>query len=447
MAFDTQIPELFRTWLMLRDLRAGTTRSPDALRETQDLLLRDTVAHAARNVRFYRRFWADAGFDAAAFGGLEDLGQIPILPSAYLKSLPEEERPLDAGFDRSRATYLDTSGSSGNKLRIWKSPDEERARRAVGLRIWFEHGFRWHHMTAQFQIAIGPSLFLQRLGISRKVWISTALPIETQRQQLLQSKADVIVGTPTALRRMAYALSDRGLKPKTPTVIFGAGELLDTETTTIVEEVFGVAPVGVYGQTEVGFMAWQCTHRQGFHLNADTHIVEVLADGKPAEPGEIGRIVVTDLHARTMPFIRYDTGDYAVLADGLCACGRTLPLLASIEGRATEMFTTPSGARLTMKSVINHAAKVLRLGSYRLHQKSIGRFLLELAPDGLMGNTQEPDALQHLRRLLGDVEIEVRHVPPFEPTGTGKTKSLSVEPSIVETAVKNGRAVPKHESN
>ena len=44
-----------------------------------------------------------------------------------------------------------------------------------------------------------------------------------------------------------------------------------------------------------------------------------------------------------MPLIRYDTGDRAARDDGQCACGRTLPLLRGIEGRADDVGYTRDG--------------------------------------------------------------------------------------------------------
>jgi phenylacetate-CoA ligase len=400
---------------------------PERLRSLQDRLLRDAVAHAHGNVPFYRRFWNEGGFDATHFAGLSDLTKIPMLTADTLKALPEAELPLITGLDPGRATHLDSSGSSGKKLRIWKSPVEERVRRAVGLRIWFEHGFRWGHTTAQFQVDAGASLLLQRFGISRKVWISTVLPIGEQKRRFLEAKADVVVGTPTALRRLAYALSNSGMTPKQPTVIFGAGELMDEETIAIVRQVLGREPVAIYGQTEVGYIAWQCEERGAFHVSADTHLVEVWADGRPAAPGELGQVVITDLTARTMPFLRYATGDWAVAAAEPCACGASLPIIASIEGRDREAIPLANGNTLTMRTVINHASKCLRLGAYRLHRLSADRFRLELADGALVDETAddaEAVAVKHLQQLLGDVDIKVDHVAPWRPTGTGKTKTI-----------------------
>jgi phenylacetate-CoA ligase len=45
-----------------------------------------------------------------------------------------------------------------------------------------------------------------------------------------------------------------------------------------------------------------------------------------------------------MPLIRYDIGDFAEVGPP-CGCGRTLPVVTRIMGRARHMLTTPDGAR------------------------------------------------------------------------------------------------------
>jgi phenylacetate-coenzyme A ligase PaaK-like adenylate-forming protein len=416
------------------DLRSNVTRSPANLRSLQDHLFRAAIIHAYSNVPFYRRVWDEAGVDVQAMRGIQDLDRIPIITAPMVREAAKLGELLAQGVDLSSCTYLETSGSSGAALRIWKRPLEERVRRAVGLRIWFEHGFRWRHNTAQFQIKPGPSHLLQRFGISRKTWISTARSIEEQLAQLVEAKADVVVGTATALRRIARASEAAQVTLKRPRVVFCAGELVDAETRQLVMRVFSREPVGLYGQTEVGYIAWQCEQRGSFHVNADTHFVEVLRDGIPAHPGELGTIVVTDLRARTMPLLRYNTADLAMAASGGCSCGRHLPLLGSIEGRKRASILLRDGRLLTTRMILDHLAGTLRLGEYRLYQESLRKFRLEMTCHALDGHpgleNMDPDSqahltvLRHLRKLLGEVDLSISIVKPWPADGTGKTQAI-----------------------
>lgn len=413
--------ENLRTWAELRGLRANVRSSPQRLRDLQDALLREAVLHAYRSVAFYRRMWNEAGFHPSQVSGVADLKHLPIITAPMVREAAERGDLLAEGVDTRRCTHLDSSGSSGRALRIWKRPLEERVRRAVGLRIWFEHGFSWRDVTVQFQIKPGPAHPLQRLGIGRKVWISTAQPIRAQVQAFVAAEADVVVGTATALRNIARALQDAGLSLRPPRIVFCAGEWLDPETRRLVNEGLHADPIALYGQTEVGYVAWECEQRAGLHINADTHLVEVLRNGEDAREGELGHIVITDLRTRTMPLLRYATGDLGTAASP-CPCGRSFPRLASIEGRARSSVLLADGRTVTSRTIIQRLAGCLRLGHYRLHQRGVDQFRLELAAPVQEDGVHR--ALGHLFDLLGEVELTVDRVAPWPADGTGKTHTI-----------------------
>jgi phenylacetate-CoA ligase len=163
---------------------------------------------------------------------------------------------------------------------------------------------------------------------------------------------------------------------------------MDTETVRVVRRVFGIDPIALYGQTEVGYVAWQCERRDMFHLNADTHLVEVASNGRQAVPGELGTVVITDLCTRTMPYIRYNTKDLVRAVSGKCGCGRQLPILGAVEGRASGSLILRDGRVLTTRDIVNHMAGTLKLGGYRLHQDRTDSFRVELVSGGDDGAVQ-----------------------------------------------------------
>ena len=50
-----------------------------------------------------------------------------------------------------------------------------------------------------------------------------------------------------------------------------------------------------YGSREFSGIAYQCEAHQGYHVVAENYIVEIIKDGKPAKPGEIGEIIITEV--------------------------------------------------------------------------------------------------------------------------------------------------------
>lgn len=80
------------------------------------------------------------------------------------------------------------------------------------------------------------------------------------------------------------------------------------------------------------------------HVQSENAIVEVLdAAGRPCEAGETGTVVLTPLHIFAMPLLRYEIGDLAIVGGGRCGCGRLLPILDAVPGRARDLLMVPSG--------------------------------------------------------------------------------------------------------
>jgi phenylacetate-CoA ligase len=444
--------ETARTWLLLKRLRSGVGSPPRELRRLQDRSLCAAVGHAYENVPFYRKHWDEQGFEAGSVRGIQDLERIPITPSPKVRQAVNHGDLLALNVDQAECSSLYTTGSSGTPLRILRHRGEERLWRAGGLRILFEHGYRWHHKKVQFEAHPDTPHILQRFGISRTTWVSTELSCEEQRDRFLKTGADWMIGTPTVLRRLASILAAVGDRFKRPHTILCPGELLDPETRGAIERVFGITPVSVYALTECGYVAWQCERHESFHVNANTHLVEVLRDGKAAHPGELGKIVVTDLHNRTMPLLRYDTGDLAVAATAMCPCGRQLEQLASIEGRMLASVVFKDGRILTHRRIVEHLAAVVSLDEYCLYQETVNRFRFKLFDTGMpkvetKGRNElrrhSTDAiLGHLRKILGEVEISIEIVKSVPEHGV-KTSPVF---SAVSNAMGRDQGLPTSRS-
>jgi phenylacetate-CoA ligase len=96
------------------------------------------------------------------------------------------------------------------------------------------------------------------------------------------------------------------------------------------------------GMTEVGPMSIECPeHPGGLHILEEDYIVDVIdpKTGTSIAPGELGELVVTNLHRLGSPLIRYRTGDLVRVDPAPCPCGRSLlRLQGGILGRTDDMI-------------------------------------------------------------------------------------------------------------
>jgi phenylacetate-CoA ligase len=190
----------------------------------------------------------------------------------------------------------------------------------------------------------------------------------------------------------------------------------------VVEETFGCQATNRYGCEEVSLIACECEAHQGLHVNMDTLVVECLRDGRPAEPGETGALVVTDLTNYGMPFIRYQVGDTARMAAEPCSCGRSYPLIESLEGRIADYVRTPEGEYVSGISLTENFAMVLEgVKQMQIVQDRLDHLVFRVVPgeDGNQGLEADIASLVEQRFGRG-MEHQVEYVNSIQSEESGK---------------------------
>ena len=128
-------------------------------------------------------------------------------------------------------------------------------------------------------------------------------------------------------------------------VVVLIGETVPAGTRELIAERLGARTAAMYACQEIGHIASQCEAGR-YHVDVENALVEIVdGGGRDVALGERGRVVVTGLYNYAMPLIRYEIGDIAVAGSEPCPCGRTLPVIERIEGRARNMFVFRDGAR------------------------------------------------------------------------------------------------------
>jgi phenylacetate-CoA ligase len=175
----------------------------------------------------------------------------------------------------------------------------------------------------------------------------------------------------------------------------------------------------LYGTSELGSVAASCGHSPGMHLFEDQFLVEVLRDGQPVAPGEMGRLIITDLVNTAMPLVRYDVGDMGRILPGLCPCGRRTVRI-QVMGRVQEVLTTSRGL-LTPADVADAVFCDEGVANFRLEETSTGCFELALVANPSGGPPDRRGCEERLAALHGGVRrLRSRIVPYLQPETSGK---------------------------
>jgi phenylacetate-CoA ligase len=183
-----------------------------------------------------------------------------------------------------------------------------------------------------------------------------------------------------------------------------------------------------YANEECGVLAFTRPDGDLLGLNGASYHFELLEleSDRPAQPGALARIVLTDLYNRAMPLIRYDTGDLGVVAE---ADERGPRSLSSVQGRSSDVIRATDGGLVSAPMVSAlMAARFPEIAQYQLVQVAADRYRLALVMDG--ARYEADDVALALREFLGaDARVEVAIVGGIVQGPTGKRRVVYREPA------------------
>jgi len=389
--------------------------------------LKRLLRHAGTAVPFYRELYRDAGVDPRRIETPAELHHLPIVRREDLQARPRGELVAE-GVDPERCIRTRTSGSTGLPLEILSLRRDRRVFNPSFFRAYLAWGLRpWHRMT-YFQARpekLAQRSWFEHLGIFRRQMLFSLEEPELWLEAIATWRPHLIHGYALTLKLLAEAALRRGRRLPVPLVASTSG-VLDAVGRELIRRAFGSRIVDIYASEEAGsVMAWECPECEGYHLCIDTVVVELLRDGRPARPGEEAAVIVTNLFNFTMPMIRYDQGDVVRLSEREPVCGRGLPLIESIQGRAGDYVVLASGRRLTPHPfflVLDHA---LGVGRWQVVQESLDRMVVRTSVASGSREVDVPGIREGLRRLVGEeVAIEVEVVDRIREDPARKLRSV-----------------------
>jgi phenylacetate-CoA ligase len=412
---------------------AGVARRPRLGRahilEFQARRLRRLVAHAYAHVPYYRDLFERHGVRPADIRGLDDLRAIPITEKAAVQFLPVE-RVVARGVDAERLIVHRSSGASGAPIAVRRTWFEDRVLGALRWRAMHAVGLGLTDHLATVRIYTRslprdhqwPQRIVQAAGLYRVTRLAGTRPPAEVAADLARVRPDAIAGYAGIVWRVSRAVGagDRvGLRPR---LVVTGGDLLTPSMRRDIATAFGARVFEMYGAEECNLIAWECPATGRLHTCDDGAIVEVLRDGRPARPGEPGEVVLTNLHAFAMPFIRYRLADVVTRGDEPCACGAPFSTIEGVHGRIIDYLTLPGG------QVVNPGALIVTLGHGPrpwLRQFQVVQERTDLVTVSLLAE-RPPTAFEltatedAIRRIVGPgVDVRTRLVPeiPLDPSG------------------------------
>ncbi|MCC7486411.1 MAG: phenylacetate--CoA ligase family protein [Burkholderiales bacterium] len=333
---------------------------PAELEALQFRQLEELIGYAARHVPFYRERLAAAGIEAGTALDRGAWARIPVLERAELQSEGARLRSGGVPESHGRIAESGTSGSTGRKVIVARTELDDFYHQALTLRAGSWGGWDPRGATAAIRSYEG-GYAEPPDGLRRADWgapwaelcetgpsyvLNCSASVSQQVDWLGRVQPDYLTIYPSLLPELIAAARRRGVRLARLKQVRTIGECLDPAVRELCGAHWGVTIQDTYSAQDAGYLALQCPARDHHHVQSEGVLLEVLDErGEPCRAGEAGRVVVTPLHNFAMPLVRYAVGDYAEVGPS-CPCGRGLPVIARVLGRARNLLLLPNGERL-----------------------------------------------------------------------------------------------------
>jgi phenylacetate-CoA ligase len=429
--------------LQLRAMRYG----PDTDRLVEEALAREywtqvqwrqwqeerlsRILHRARfHVPFYRLQWENAA-SAGRHHSYERLEHWPILEKEQVRSAPRQFLADDCSLFR--MIHEQTSGTSGTPLDLWWS--------RITLRQWyalFEARWRrWYGVSRNDRWGIlGGQLVVPLTRRRPPFWVWNA-PFKQLYLSSYHLSPSLIPAYLSAITRYGveylygytsalYALAEETLRLKRRLplrVVVTNAEPVYSYQREAIREAFGCPVRETYGMSEIVAAGGECSEGR-LHLWPEVGLLEVQGDQLEDSTVKGDRLIATGLFNPDMPLIRYAVGDRVTLpvSEATCPCGRTLPILQSVDGREDDILYTADGRRIGRLDPVFKTALPLR--EAQIIQESLQKLRVKYVAAPGFGRSDARDLIVALQQRLGPVEVVLEPVDEVPRAANGKFRAV-----------------------
>jgi phenylacetate-CoA ligase len=371
--------------------------------------LRQLLVYAGQHVPYYRELFASTGFRPGALRALAELAALPPLTRFIVQE--QAERLLsDEASQRGLRRSL-SGGSTGVPVKIWNDSeyrDHEEAGQwlsdmAAGRRMGSRTAYLW---GPRRDLGNPDTLQVRAVNwLRNQQWFNVYEASEARllefHQALQRHPPAILAAYASSVTLLASVLEAHGLKPNYPTVgLIPTAEATDETMRAMLARTFPAPVFDRYGSTELGLIAYECDQHHGLHLNLADNYVERLGPNADDEPGEL---LITQLNNYSMPLIRYEINDLALMArqDGVCACGRTAPLIGQVVGRKGVTFVSSFGTLIHAYYFTSRVRKVPAVREFQVIQESLRELRVRVVPGPGYAPQGFDPLREEVRRVLG----------------------------------------------
>lgn len=398
-------------------LLQGHQEAGDALKAQKLLSL---LKHATATTAFY-----------GTYKDFTSLSDFPVTSKTIIRE--NFDSFISAAFTKEQQLPTVTSGSTGTPFKVLHHADKKMRNSADTMYFAQKAGYRIGDRLLYMKIWSANNKKATLQGIMQNMVPVDVITFNDKEVGALikQMESDTssfsFLGYSSALELICRWLDKSGhgkVKTKLSSAI-SMSETLNDYTKETIKKYFGVPVYSRYSNLENGILAQQVPgsgHR--YLVNTASYVLEICKTDtdEPAAPGELGRIVVTDLYNYAMPMIRYDTGDMGVLSKEKDEAGNSY--LEIVEGRKLDLLYATDGTLVSSYIVYKNMWQYTEILQYQLVQYGAKDYLFKINMEGVF--TKEDRLVQEFKQYLGaDANFSVEYVDEIPLLASGKRKKIA----------------------
>lgn len=382
-------------------------------------LLKQLLKHASGTTEFYKEY-----------KNIQNLEDFPVIDKCIIRD----------NFDAFQSTeYIDkskqkvsTSGSSGTPFMVYQNSNKVIRNRADTIYlqgiVGFKIGYRLYYIRQWLEKYRLNSLTRRMRNIEM---VNVADFSDSYLEKLIvnlrkDTSTKVLLSYSSALREICNYLERVSAKPIETNIssVIAMAEGLSDDTRDKLIKYFNTDVYLRYSNQENGILSLQLSKiNNSLQINWASYYIEILHPEKdiPVEYGELGRVVVTDLFNYCTPFIRYDTGDFAIMTqdDGFF---KGSPVFLRVEGRKMDIIYNTQGLVVSGYN-IHHLESYPDIKQFQFVQQDRAKYYIKLVTENRLKS--EEIIINHFKTFLGtDASIEIVYVEEIKQLASGKRRLI-----------------------
>jgi phenylacetate-CoA ligase len=368
---------------------------------------------------------------------IQNWSDIPILTKNDIQKPIKDT--ITNGYDLSKVFKNNTSGSSGKPFYFVKDKMTHARTWALILNRYSMHGIEYgKSLQARFYgIPLTGFKYYQEkfkdfiaARVRFPVFDLSDDKLNDFTKKFRKNKFEYINGYTSSLVLYANYLikNEIVLKDACPTlkICFPTSEMCTNTDRLILEKGFGVKVANEYGCAEMDVLAFE-DENFDWVMSSENVYFEVVDDkGNVIPQGEAGRLIITSLFNKAMPFIRYELGDIAKLGKNI----NNYPVLSDLIGRTNEFAILPNGRKVPALTFYYITKTMIQeefnIKEFVIKQTSVYDFVFEyVADNNLNQNACKKIQLAMDEYLEPGLSPHFIRLPKIERTKAGKLKQFS----------------------